>query len=91
MDTREKAIELVNKFKNHVNPYIGSGMLSNTYDNEAIVWQAKICATILADEVLELTSEMDDDNAVWDNVKTQISKIETKDIFNIKDTPELFK
>jgi len=49
----EKAIELVEMFKDHVNPYIGSGMLSNTCDDRAIVWQAKQCAVKTENEAHE--------------------------------------
>lgn len=50
---KAKAEEIVNKYKDHVNPYIGSGMLSNTYDDGAILWQAKQCALIHVDGVIE--------------------------------------
>ena len=46
MTPKEKAIELVSRFKDYVNPYTGSGMLSNTHDDSAIIWQAKQCALI---------------------------------------------
>ena len=52
MTPKEKAEELVNKFKDHVNPYIGSGMLSNTYDDKAILYQSKQCALICVDEMI---------------------------------------
>lgn len=54
MKPKEKAQELVSKFKDHVNPYIGSGMLSNTHDDNAILFQSKQCALILVDEILNL-------------------------------------
>jgi len=53
MKPKEKAIELTGNFKDHVNPYIGSGMLSNTHDDSAILWQAKKCALIAVDEILK--------------------------------------
>lgn len=53
MKEKDKAIELVKKFKDHVNPYIGSGMLSNTFDNDAILWQSKKCALICIDNIID--------------------------------------
>lgn len=38
--------ELIKKFSKHVNPYMGSGMLSNTIDDEAILMQSKECVKI---------------------------------------------
>lgn len=52
MTPKEKAEELIEKFKDKVNPYIGSGMLSNTYDDSVILWQSKKCASIVVDEIL---------------------------------------
>jgi hypothetical protein len=42
MTPKEKAKELIDKFNDHVNPYCGSGMLSNTFDDDAIKYQSKI-------------------------------------------------
>lgn len=57
MTPREKAEELIERFKDKVNPYIGSGMLSNTYDDSAILWQSKKCAQIVCDEAQDLLSK----------------------------------
>jgi hypothetical protein len=68
MTPKEKAVELVAKFKNYVNPYIGSGMLSNTHDDGAILFQSKQCALIAVDEIL--LSRKDDsqfDDTLWAN------------------------
>ena len=48
----EKAKELVNKFKDFVNGYVGSSMLTNTEYPEAILKNAKECALILCEENL---------------------------------------
>lgn len=53
MSPKEKAIELINKFRHKVNPYVGSGMLSNTHDDEAILWQAKSCVHIVCAECIK--------------------------------------
>ena len=57
MTPREKATELIEQFKDKVNPYIGSGMLSNTHDDSAILWQSKKCAQIICDEAQELLNK----------------------------------
>jgi len=57
MTPKEKATELIEKFKDKVNPYIGSGMLSNTHDDSAILWQSKKCAQIVCDEAHEMLNK----------------------------------
>ena len=57
MTPKEKATELIEKFKDKVNPYIGSGMLSNTHDDSAILWQSKKCAQIVCDEAQEILNK----------------------------------
>ena len=57
MTPKEKAVELIEKFKDKVNPYIGSGMLSNTHDDSAILWQSKKCALIVCDEAQDLLNK----------------------------------
>lgn len=54
MSPKLKAESIVNKFKDHVNPYIGSGMLSNIIDDEAILYQSKKCGLIEVDEILNV-------------------------------------
>lgn len=52
MTPKEKAQELVNRYKPYVYPYMGSGMLTNTEDDEVILMMAKTCAKIAVDEIL---------------------------------------
>ena len=54
MSAKTNARQLVTRFKDHVNPYMGSGMLSNTPDDSAILWQSKKCALICAEEILKV-------------------------------------
>jgi len=84
MTAKEKATELIEKFKDKVNPYVGSGMLSNTYDDSAILWKSKECANIVCDECLKEhchESEYKDPNVqdrwieFWQDVKREIIKI----------------
>ena len=53
MSEKEKAQELVEKFKDYVHGYIGSSMLSNNEYPELILSQAKKVATIVVDEILQ--------------------------------------
>ena len=81
MKAKEKATELISKFKDKVNPYIGSGMLSNTHDNNAIMWQSKKCANIVCDEAIKLANLMDGgfsfekEIEFWQNVKREIDAL----------------
>ena len=82
---KEKAIELIEKFKDKVNPYIGSGMLSNTHDDSAILCQSKKCAQIVCDEAQELLNKpmfQYKDSMLWkaefdywDKVRNQINEM----------------
>lgn len=87
MTPKEKAQELIKKFKNHVNPYIGSGMLSNTHDDGAILRQSKFCAEITVDEVIkqweyidthiaDLGGELNPNLRYWQEVREEILNLE---------------
>ena len=84
MTPEEKAKELIKKFKDKVYPYIGSGMLSNTHDDSAILWRSKKCAHIVCDECLKEhchESEYKDSKAqdrwieFWQGVKREIDAL----------------
>lgn len=53
MTAKEKANELVEKFKGFVNGYIGSSMLTNDEYPEIILTKSKKIATIVVDEILQ--------------------------------------
>ena len=53
MSEKEKAQELVEKFKYYVHGYVGSSMLSNHEYPEQILSQAKKVATMVVDEILQ--------------------------------------
>lgn len=53
MKPSEKAIELIDKYKGLVYPYIGSSMLTNEQNDAVILTNAKICVGILIDEILK--------------------------------------
>jgi len=74
MNPQLKAKELALRFSPHVNPYIGSGMLSNSPDDDTILWQAKQCAKICVAEILTIctTSYFKD---FWNNVNNEIYKL----------------
>ena len=53
MTPKEKAEELVKKYEDYVCGYVGSSMLTNTEYPEQILKQAKQCALIAVDEIIE--------------------------------------
>lgn len=79
MNPKEKATELIEKFKDMVNPYIGSGMLSNTHDDNAILWQSKKCALVVANELLANTpmyeGNLNPRWKFWNDVKSEIESM----------------
>ncbi len=78
MNPKEKALELIKQFKDKVNPYIGSGMLSNTHDDDTILWQSKRCALIAVDEILNEENHFIQTDAhllYWEQVKQEIKNL----------------
>lgn len=59
MNAKEKAIELVEKFKPYVFPYSGSGMLVNQEDPEVIKKFAKDCALITVNKIINALENYD--------------------------------
>jgi hypothetical protein len=53
MTPKEKATELVEKFKDYVHGYVGSSMLTNEEYPDQILSQAKKVAIIVVDEILQ--------------------------------------
>lgn len=80
MTQKEKAKELIDKFKPYVYPYSGSGMLTNTEDPGTILSMAKRCALIAVNEFLatsilvdrEFNFEINDCIEYWQGVKFEI-------------------
>ena len=87
-DVQNKIDELVENFLDHVNPYIGSGMLSNTYDDNVILWRAKKCALITANEILQnlpmYTGNLNPKWSFWNEVRLELTKakIENEKVYN---------
>jgi hypothetical protein len=75
MDEKQKAKELVEKYKPIVNGYVGSSMLTNTEYTETILANAKQCALIAVDEILKLlwlTHKNEAEYRYWQEVKNEI-------------------
>ncbi len=70
MTPKEKAIELVEKYKPMVNGYVGSSMLSNTEYPETILENAKRCALIPVEMMIEETR-----TKYWYDVKYEIQNL----------------
>ena len=69
---KEQAEDLIRQFKNYVYPYSGSGMLSNTYDDDIILLNAKHCATITVETILINKFLYEWQKAFWQNVLIEI-------------------
>lgn len=81
MKPQEKAIELIDKYKQFVHGYIGSSMLTNYEYPEQILSQAKKCSLITVDQLLEL-------NVFW--ISPEMLKA-NPDIHKVEDTFEFWE
>lgn len=83
MTPKEKAKELIGKFMPHVYCYMGSGMLSNDYDEKVAMDNAKKSALIAVDEILgmsyfDVTTMAEEDSLYknyWTEVRAEIGAI----------------
>ena len=78
MTPKEKAEELVQKYKPFVYCYMGSGMLSNTYDEDVVLTMSKKCALIAVDEIQDFITKYDNhfqDFKYWDEVTQEIQNL----------------
>ena len=78
MTPKEKAEELVDKYKPFVYPYVGSSYLTGDEYPEQILNYAKQCALIAVDEILNLASFYNDTQGevtYWTEVKQEIENI----------------
>ena len=80
MTAKEKAQELVDKYKGYVNGYIGSSMLTNTEYTEQILSMAKNCVLIAIEEIETAIDwhVFEFPNAeynYWEEVKQEIEKL----------------
>lgn len=82
MNTKEKAQELVGKFKDYVHGYIGSSMLTNHEYLEQGLAQAKKASIIAVDEILDVLGDVGvygyadpKVTTYWESVKIEIERI----------------
>lgn len=84
MKPKDKAAELVEKFKPFVYCYSGSGMLTNTADDNVIKRISKECAIICVDEIDRIfVKTTPEDNPYeylfqleyWQEVKKEITNL----------------
>lgn len=81
MTPKAKAKELVNKYKPFVYCYSGSGMLINQEDEGVILNNAKQCALIAVNEILNddwyipSFDEMTERKKYWEQVKNEINNL----------------
>ena len=69
MTAKEKALELVDKYKPFVYPFMGSSYLTGDGYDEVILRNSKICALIA---VIEILNEPDCSEVFWQEVKQEI-------------------
>lgn len=83
MTPKEKANELIEKFKPNVYCYYGSGMLTDTYDDDTALYFSKKCAIVAVDEIIDqwdyvdtylanLGGEFNPNLRYWQEVKTEL-------------------
>lgn len=83
-DHKQKAIELVKKFM----PYVNSTVVDGWVDVDVALENAKKCAHIVVDEVIEGIKEidwaevqnLDRVNVWWENVQKCVNEITSNDI-----------
>ena len=79
MTPKEKANELIEKFKPNVYCYSGSGMLTNTYDERTAFHYSKKCAIIAVDEIIDELKREPYTNyeriVFWQSVKTELETL----------------
>lgn len=79
MTPKDKAVELVYKFKDYVHGYVGSSMLINHEYPEQISSQVKQCALICVGEILHAYEFggacSTNDLNYWKQVKLEIEKL----------------
>ena len=78
MTPKEKANEIIENFKPYMYCYMGSGMLSNTYDPEIQLNNAKRCALIMVDGLISNMAGYDSDYSMdcgfYQQVKQELLK-----------------
>lgn len=87
---KQKAEELVEKYSPMMYCYMGSGMLSNDYDEKVVKENAIECAKIAVDEILELNIawidegiqkdypkrfDLEQTREYWQEVKNELNKM----------------
>lgn len=82
MTPKEKAKELVNKYKPFVCCYSGSGMLINQEDEGVILNNAKQCASFAVDDILNIIpyNKWESEHQMtkgqyWQEVKNEINNL----------------
>jgi hypothetical protein len=84
MTTQEKAKELILLFEPHVYPYLSSGMLTNTYDDDVILMMSKKCALKCVEEIIKeldsyrFNNDVEDESSqeYYKKVKIEIEAME---------------
>ena len=75
MTPKEKAEELLNKFKPYMYPFgAGSAYLTGDREGNRVMDDAKECALILCNELLTIIETPSDDFRFWQEVKSCLAQ-----------------
>ena len=81
MNPKDKAKELMSNFRPYMYCYIGSGMLTNDYNEKVVLDYAKHCSLICVEQILnnpkntmrDLSEDLHDE--FWNEVKQELNNI----------------
>jgi len=69
-----KAKELVDKFRPYMYCYMGSGMLSNDYDENVETDNAKYCALLCVDEIIKSSPYNPNNKGIYEHFEVGINQ-----------------
>lgn len=75
MTPKEKAQKLVDNYKPIMYCFVGSGMLTNSFNENEQLKNAKFGALMLVNEVLDVVGHKYQEVDYWERVKTEIEKL----------------
>ena len=73
MTPTQKSNEIIENFKPYMYCYLGSGMLSNSYDKDIELNNAKRCALLMVNQIIELDDFSTEGREYWQAVKIEIN------------------
>lgn len=74
MNPKDKAKELMSNFRPYMYCYIGSGMLTNDYNEKVVLDYAKHCSLICVEEIIK-SKPIDNSLEYWNELLEELNKI----------------